>query len=141
MIRPLRGTLFLTALVCAVDWGTKALHPVVNGWWIPHRVDRPVLLIGMTTVLVCLLLVLAIRSKLAIWASGLLMGGSIANLTDLSLHGMVWDMIPYPWDTDHLCNVADVAIASGMVLSICAVVVFLVQTNQEAKRITAAKNR
>jgi lipoprotein signal peptidase len=44
------------------------------------------------------------------------MGGSLANFIDLALHGMVWDMIPFPWDTGHLCNLADIAIAAGAII-------------------------
>ena len=74
------------------------------------------LLLVIMTLVVCY-----IRSPLATLGAGLVLGGSFANLIDLAVTGVVWDMIPLP-GSDIMFNLADACIFTGgvfLTLSVC----------------------
>lgn len=116
MQRTLRGTFLVAAIVCILDWGIKAMHPWLQGWWIPHQTERPEVLVIIASLILCPLVASLLRSPGAVWGSGMLLGGILANMLDLLHNGVVWDMIPLPWDPDHVINLADVFIVSGCVV-------------------------
>ena len=56
-------------------------------------------------------------SKFILAAAGLILGGFIGNFLDRVLLGYVVDMIYFPWLPFFICNVADIAITAGAVLT------------------------
>ena len=112
--------LLISLLVCGVDILVKYTH-----WWysIPHHTDRPTeILAGL--LLLCLVMLTIVPRRWMMIGCGLVLGGSISNLIDLEINGMVWDMIPLP---DNLyANLADAAIFSGLSIIIVGFVIYVI---------------
>lgn len=115
-----RGMLLIAAIACLADWTVKKIH-----WWgsIPHATERPtwILLIFLAT---ALFLLAIIPTRWMMLGCGLMLGGAAANLLDLQMDGVVWDMIPLP--DGIYANLADAFVFSAIViLSLGIIVRFL----------------
>lgn len=119
-----RGVLLVVAFAAAADWAVKAWGYPYVGEWIPHRTDRAALNL-LPIAAGCLALVSVIPGRRMLVGAGLALGGATANMLDLEVDGVVWDMIPIPY-TQTIANVADVFIVSGIVLTFCAAIPFYV---------------
>jgi len=106
----LRGMLLIAAICLLADWAVKKFN-----WWysIPHFAERPIWILALFLI-ACLLLLSVIPTRWMMIGCGLLLGGLFANLIDLQVDGVVWNMIPLLGDT--YANLADVAIVSSLVL-------------------------
>lgn len=105
-----RGMLLIAAACCLVDWSVKKFH-----WWgsIPHAADRPTWLL-LVFLCSCLFLLAIIPTRWMMLGCGLLLGGSLGNLIDLEVDGVVWDMIPLP--DGIYANLADTWILLAMII-------------------------
>ncbi len=56
-------------------------------------------------------------SRFVLAAAGLILGGFFGNFIDRVLFGYVVDMVYFPWLPFFICNVADIAITCGAVLT------------------------
>lgn len=106
-------SIFAALVVWSVDWSVKALPEA--SWWVPHYVDRSWLALPLAWTLLLLMVALIGRPWIA-WAAGVAGGGLAANLVDLKLDGVVWNMIPIPLSGGFTCNVADFAIVGGFLV-------------------------
>lgn len=105
-----RISIFAALLVWIADWSVKALPHA--SWWVPHYVDRSWAALPLSWALLLFMVALIGRPWMA-WAAGTAGGGLAANMVDLKLDGVVWNMIPIPFSNGLVCNVADFAIVGG----------------------------
>jgi len=115
LARTLRGFAALVAVSCVTDWAIKLSHPLWFGGWYPHQANRPAFLTVLLVVPVCGLVAVLFARPITTWATGLLAGGTAANMLNLSLTGVVWDMFHLP-GSDVVFNFADVLIVAGWTL-------------------------
>lgn len=120
----LRIAVFVALATWILDLVTKALPK--GDWWVPHYTHRSLLLLPLMIVTVALVVAMCRTTATAV-AGGLALGGYCANLIDLSINGMVWNMIPIPGTGGFTCNVADFAIVGGVFYLLPAVVVHTVR--------------
>lgn len=111
-----RGMLLIALTSALIDWAVKYFH-----WWdsIPHRTERPIEAIALCLIL-CLVLLTIVPRRFMMVGCGLLMGGTIGNLLDLTVDGVVWDMIPLP---DNIyANTADFSIFAGILVLVIGLI-------------------
>lgn len=118
----LRGLLLFVCSVCAVDWTVKLCRPWLWDGWVPHVAHRsPANLLWVAAC--AILIVWAFDSRLAIAGAGIAAGGLTANVLDVNVDGVAWNMIPLPGTPGEIwCNVADLAIIAGAAVLLIAVV-------------------
>lgn len=104
--------IFSAISVWIVDWTVKALPKA--SWWVPHQTERSWAGVPLAWLLL-LMMVSIIGKRWVAWAAGVAGGGLVANIVDLKLNGVVWNMIPIPYAQGLTCNVADFAIVGGFV--------------------------
>ena len=108
LIPKLRGLLLMMIVFCLLDWAVKWADLFTS---IPHQTSRSLLILPLYTLLVLAILFM-VRSRLTMLGSALLLGGCYANLIDVNMDGVAWNMIPI-WSGLY-CNVADIEIVLGI---------------------------
>ncbi len=129
--RSLRGTLLISATIFIVAmfisqilFPVTSLDPVVeNGASLsPFNYIATILLVGFILV--------ASSTPLTVLFTGLLLGGASANYIEHLVFGPVDDYIYVPFSGDLYCNIADVAILSGII--VCALTMIFNQIKHKA---------
>ena len=109
--------LLLILGIIEVAWIADTLAPSYVKTTIYNPKLLPIwLIVGLALVLVILFPVL-LRSdmnKLSLWGYALFSAGAIVNVGMRALLGPVPDFIPLPWHPAAQCNIADLAIFSGI---------------------------
>lgn len=109
--------LIVTLVPMLLVWGLDQFlkrHPGTLALsWAPHYTDRPLAVLLLIPLI--LGLVLYIGRPLPALALGLIAGGALSNMLDVTRHGYTWNMFPIP-GTNQVCNLADICLVSGLVL-------------------------
>ncbi len=131
-IPKLRGLLLMMITFCLLDWAVKWADLFTS---IPHQTSRSLLILPLYTLLILVVLFM-VRSRLTMLGSALLLGGCYANLTDLNMDGVAWNMIPI-WN-DIYCNVADIEIVLGITTLTVSVIWRLIVLKQNGLLVASA---
>jgi len=105
-----RISVFSALALWLLDWTVKLLPQA--SWWVPHYTERSLWALPASCALLALFVAM-VQTPACAAVAGVTAGGMAANLIDLRMDGVVWNMIPIPFTDGFTCNVADFAIIGG----------------------------